>query len=87
MCAFRAAQLGLKVALVDKRPTLGGTCLNVGCIPTKALLHATEHYAWAQHHAAESGIKLGSVEIDVATLLKKKDTVVSKLTSGIAQLA
>lgn len=86
-CAFRAAQLGLKVALVDKRPTLGGTCLNVGCIPSKALLHATEHFAWAKNHAAESGIKLGAVEIDVATLLKKKDTVVSKLTGGIAQLA
>jgi dihydrolipoamide dehydrogenase len=87
VCAFRAAQLGLKVALVDKRPTLGGTCLNVGCIPSKALLHATEHFAWAKHHAAESGIKLGSVEIDLPTLLKKKDTVVSKLTGGIAQLA
>ncbi len=87
VCAFRAAQLGLKVALVDKRAALGGTCLNVGCIPSKALLHATEHFAWARHHAAESGIKLGSVEIDVATLLKKKDTVVSKLTGGIAQLA
>ena len=87
VCAFRAAQLGLSVALVDKRPTLGGTCLNVGCIPSKALLHATEHFAWARNHAAESGIKLGSVEIDVATLLKKKDTVVAKLTGGIAQLA
>jgi len=87
VCAFRAAQLGLKVALVDKRPALGGTCLNVGCIPSKALLHATEHYAWVQHHAAESGIKLGSVEIDVAALLMKKDSVVAKLTGGIAQLA
>ncbi len=87
VCAFRAAQLGLKVALVDKRAALGGTCLNVGCIPSKALLNATEHFAWAKHHAAESGIKLGSVEIDVAALLKKKDTVVGKLTGGIAQLA
>ncbi len=87
VCAFRAAQLGLKVALVDKRAALGGTCLNVGCIPSKALLHATEHFAWAKHHSAESGIKLGSVEIDVPTLLKKKDAVVTKLTGGIAQLA
>ncbi|HLP00805.1 MAG TPA: dihydrolipoyl dehydrogenase [Opitutaceae bacterium] len=87
VCAFRAAQLGLKVALVDKRPALGGTCLNVGCIPSKALLHATEHFAWAKHHATESGIKLGSVEIDVPALLRKKDTVVAKLTGGIAQLA
>jgi dihydrolipoamide dehydrogenase len=87
VCAFRAAQLGLKVALVDKRPALGGTCLNVGCIPTKALLHATEHFTWAKHHAAESGIKLGSVEFDLPSLLKKKDTVVAKLTGGVAQLA
>ena len=87
VCAFRAAQLGLKVALVEKRPTLGGTCLNVGCIPSKALLHATEHFAWAKHHAAESGIKLGSVEIDVPALLKRKDGIVAKLTGGIAQLA
>ncbi len=87
VCAFRAAQLGLKVALVDKRPTLGGTCLNVGCIPSKALLHATEHFAWAKNHAAESGIKLGAVEIDVAALLKRKDAIVAKLTSGVAQLA
>lgn len=87
VCAFRAAQLGLKVALVDKRPTLGGTCLNVGCIPSKALLHATEHFAWAKNHAAESGIKLGAVEIDVAALLKRKDAIVAKLTGGIAQLA
>ncbi len=87
VCAFRAAQLGLKVALVDKRSALGGTCLNVGCIPSKALLNATEHFAWAKHHAAESGIKLGAVEIDVAALLKRKDSVVAKLTGGIAQLA
>jgi dihydrolipoamide dehydrogenase len=87
VCAFRAAQLGLKVALIDKRAALGGTCLNVGCIPSKALLHATEHFAWAKHHAADSGIKFGSVEIDLATLMKKKDAVVSKLTGGVALLA
>jgi len=87
VCAFRAAQLGLKVALVDKRAALGGTCLNVGCIPSKALLHATEHVAWAKHHAAESGIKLGTVEVDLATMMKKKDGVVAKLTGGVALLA
>jgi dihydrolipoamide dehydrogenase len=87
VCAFRAAQLGLKVALIDKRPTLGGTCLNVGCIPSKALLHATEHVTWAKHHAAEEGIKLGSVQIDLATLLKRKDDVVTKLVGGVSQLA
>ncbi len=87
VCAFRAAQLGLRVALVEKRPTLGGTCLNVGCIPSKALLHSTEQFAFAQHHAAAHGIKLGAVELDLAVLLKKKDDVVAKLVAGVAQLA
>ncbi|MBI2516733.1 MAG: dihydrolipoyl dehydrogenase [Opitutae bacterium] len=87
VCAFRAQQLGLKVALVDKRAALGGTCLNVGCIPSKALLHTSEQFAWAKHHAAESGIKLGSVEADLPTMLKKKDAVVAKLTGGVGLLA
>jgi len=87
VCAFRAAQLGLKVALVDKRAALGGTCLNVGCIPSKALLHATEHVAWAKHHAADSGIKFCSVEVDLTQMMKKKDAVVTKLTGGVAMLA
>jgi dihydrolipoamide dehydrogenase len=87
VCAFRAAQLGLKVALVEKRPTLGGTCLNVGCIPSKALLASSEHFVFARKHAAEHGVKLGSVELDLATLLQKKDAVVTKLVGGVAQLA
>ena len=87
VCAFRAAQLGLRVALVEKRATLGGTCLNVGCIPSKALLHSSEHFAWAKHHASEHGIKLGSVEVDLAAFLKRKDDVVTRLVGGVAQLA
>src|SRR5512133_2687451 len=87
VCAFRAAQLGLKVALVEKRATLGGTCLNVGCIPSKALLHASEHVTWAKHHAKEQGIKLGSVEVDLAAFMKRKDDVVTKLVGGVSQLA
>jgi len=87
VCAFRAAQLGLKVALIEKRTTLGGTCLNVGCIPSKALLHSTEQFVFAKNHAAEHGIKLGSVAFDLPALLKKKDGVVAKLTAGVAQLA
>ena len=87
VCAFRAAQLGLKVALVDKRPALGGTCLNVGCIPSKALLHSTEALVFARDQAAGHGIKLGPVSVDLAALLKRKDAVVAKLTSGVAQLA
>ena len=87
VCAFRAAQLGLKVALVEKRAALGGTCLNVGCIPSKALLHSSEHVTWARHHAAEHGVKLGSVEVDLAAMMKRKDDVVTRLVGGIAQLA
>src|SRR5512146_265225 len=87
VCAFRAAQLGLKVALVERRAALGGTCLNVGCIPSKALLHSSEQLAFVRHHAAEHGIKTGPVEFDLATLMKKKDGVVTRLTGGIAQLA
>ena len=87
VCAFRAAQLGLKVALVEKRATLGGTCLNVGCIPSKALLHSSEHFAFAKSHAAAHGIKIGSVDLDVAQLLKRKDEVVAKNTGGLTLLA
>jgi dihydrolipoamide dehydrogenase len=87
VCAFRAAQLGLKVALVEKRATLGGTCLNVGCIPSKALLHSSEHLTWAQQHAKDHGIKLGSVALDLGAFMKRKDDVVAKLVGGVAQLA
>ena len=87
VCAFRAAQLGLKVALIDKRATLGGTCLNVGCIPSKALLHSSEHFAFAKGHAAVHGIKIGSVELDLPAFLKRKDEVVAKNVGGLALLA
>ncbi|MCP5529909.1 MAG: dihydrolipoyl dehydrogenase [Opitutaceae bacterium] len=87
VCAFRAAQLGLKVALVDKRKTLGGTCLNVGCIPSKALLASSEHFAFNRNHAAEHGIKIDGLSIDVGAMLKKKEDIVGKMTGGLAQLA
>jgi len=87
VCAFRARQLGLKVALVEKRPTLGGTCLNIGCIPSKALLHTSEQFAWARNHAAESGIRLGSVAADLPAILRQKDAVVTKLVGGVGLLA
>jgi dihydrolipoamide dehydrogenase len=87
VCAFRAAQLGLKVALIDKRPTLGGTCLNVGCIPSKALLYSSEQLVFARDHAAAHGLQLGDVRMDVAAMMKRKDAVVSKLVGGVAQLA
>ena len=87
VCAFRAAQLGLNVALVEKRAALGGTCLNVGCIPSKALLHSSEHFAFVRDHAGDHGIEVASPKIDIAKLMAKKDAVVTKLTGGVAQLA
>ncbi len=84
--AIRAAQLGLKTALVEKRKTLGGTCLNIGCIPSKALLHSTEIFHFLQEKGAEHGIKTGSVKIDVPALMKKKDAVVSNLVKGVGTL-
>jgi len=87
VCAFRAAQLGLKVALVEKQATLGGTCLNVGCIPSKALLHSSEQFVFARHHARDHGIVTGYVSVDLEALMKKKDAVVGKLVDGVAALA
>src|SRR5580704_15844499 len=87
VCAFRAAQLGLRVALIDKRATLGGTCLNVGCIPSKALLYSSEQLVFARRHAAEHGIVLASVAVDLTALMRRKDAVVAKLVGGVAQLA
>jgi dihydrolipoamide dehydrogenase len=85
--AIRAAQLGLKVACVEARETLGGVCLNVGCIPSKALLHASELFDEAAHGTlARYGIKTGKVEIDVATMQAEKAGVVKDLTAGIAFL-
>ncbi len=80
--AIRAAQLGLKVACVEMRGTLGGTCLNVGCIPSKALLHSSHLYDEANHAFAAHGIK-AQIELDLKTMLARKDTVVADLTKGI----
>src|SRR5580658_2167808 len=87
VCAFRAAQLGLSVALVDKRAMLGGTCLNVGCIPSKALLHSSEQLVFARDHAAGHGIRTGAVTVDLGAFMKRKDAVVAKLVGGVAVLA
>jgi dihydrolipoamide dehydrogenase len=87
VAAIRAAQHGLKVACVEKRDRLGGTCLNVGCIPSKALLHGSEFYEEAHSGAlAKFGVKLGSVELDLPALLGEKDKAVKELTDGIAFL-
>ena len=83
VAAIRAAQLGLKVACVDKRETLGGTCLNVGCIPSKALLSASEKYIDASKNFSEIGIELSGLKINLEKMLSKKDRVVAELTKGI----
>ncbi|MCJ7528902.1 MAG: dihydrolipoyl dehydrogenase [Methyloceanibacter sp.] len=82
VCAIRAAQLGMKVAVVEKRATHGGTCLNVGCIPSKALLHASEAYAEAGHGFAAMGIKV-KPELDLATMLAFKDQGVKGNVDGV----
>ncbi|QCG97212.1 dihydrolipoyl dehydrogenase [Azospirillum sp. TSA2s] len=83
VCAIRAAQLGFKVACVEKRGTLGGTCLNVGCIPSKALLAASEKFEEAAHGLAKFGIKVGSVDLDLPGMLAHKDKVVKDNVTGI----
>ncbi|NOT34609.1 MAG: dihydrolipoyl dehydrogenase [Candidatus Eisenbacteria bacterium] len=82
VAAIRAAQLGLKTACIEKYPAPGGTCLNVGCIPSKALLDSSEHYSSAKHAFAAHGIQ-AQVTLDLPTMLKRKDTVVQELTRGV----
>ncbi len=93
VAAIRAAQLGFKTACIDAgvnkagdAPALGGTCLNVGCIPSKALLQSSEHFHAAQHDFAEHGITVGDVQFDAAKMIERKDGIVTKLTGGIAFL-
>ena len=83
VAAIRAAQLGMKTACVEGRGALGGTCLNVGCIPSKALLQSSEKYADASRHFAEHGIKLEGLGLDLAAMMARKDKVVKELTGGI----
>ncbi len=83
VCAIRCAQLGLKTACVEKRATLGGTCLNVGCIPSKALLSASEKYEEADKHFASMGINVGGLKLDLKAMMKFKDGVVEANTKGV----
>ncbi len=83
VAAIRAAQLGLRTACVEKRGVLGGTCLNVGCIPSKALLHSSERFAEARHGLAEHGIAIDGVTLDLARMMARKQKVVEGLTKGI----
>ncbi len=81
--AIRASQLGLKTAVIEKDKTYGGTCLNVGCIPSKALLQSSEYYHEAQHDFKNHGIQFESLKLDLAALMARKNKIVSDLTSGI----
>ena len=88
VCAIRAAQLGLKVAVVERRKTktLGGTCLNIGCIPSKALLYASEKFAEAAHDLAALGVVVDAPKLDLAAMLKHKDDTVAANVNGVAFL-
>ena len=83
VAAIRAAQLGLQTVCVEMDKTLGGTCVNVGCIPSKALLQSSEHYEFAQLHAQEHGVRYDGVGFDLATMMKRKDDVVGQNTKGV----
>src|SRR5438477_13195418 len=83
VAAIRAAQLGLQTVCVEMERTLGGTCVNVGCIPSKALLQSSEHLEFAKTRAREHGITLDGVALDLAQMLKRTDEVVAENTRGI----
>jgi dihydrolipoamide dehydrogenase len=83
VAAIRAAQLGMRAACIDSRETAGGTCLNIGCIPSKALLQSSEKYAEARNGLAEHGIKISKAELDLAAMMARKDKVVTTLTRGV----
>lgn len=83
VAAIRAAQLGFSVTCVEADNTLGGTCVNVGCIPSKALLQSSEHYEWLRLHAAEHGIKVDHAAVDLATMMARKNDVVAQNTKGV----
>jgi dihydrolipoamide dehydrogenase len=92
VAAIRCAQLGLNTAVIEEyinkngEPSLGGTCLNVGCIPSKALLDTSEHYYRIQHALPSHGIKVAGVSVDVNAMIARKDAVVKDMTGGIQQL-
>jgi dihydrolipoamide dehydrogenase len=86
VAAIRAAQLGFKTACIEKDKTLGGTCLNVGCIPSKALLESSEHYSQAKNKFQKHGILVSDLKVDLSQMMKRKNDVVRQLTGGIAML-
>ena len=86
VAAIRAAQLGLKTAIVEKDKELGGTCLNIGCIPSKALLTSSDHFVFAKKEAAKHGIILENVGLDLAVMLARKDKTVKTMNGGVKAL-
>jgi dihydrolipoamide dehydrogenase len=84
--AIRCAQLGFTVAIIEKYNTLGGTCLNVGCIPSKALLDSSEHFHNATHTFSEHGIEVKEVKANITQMIKRKDDVVSQTCDGVKYL-
>jgi len=86
VAAIRAAQLGFTVAVVEKRATLGGVCLNEGCIPSKALLESSEHYARIDHELSEHGIEIEGAKLNLSQMMKRKQNIIDKLTGGITGL-
>src|SRR5436305_13597092 len=83
VCGVRAAQLGMKVAVVEKNPTLGGTCLNVGCMPSKALLHASEMFEEAGHSFAKMGVSVGPPELDLPAMMNFKQQGIDGNVKGV----
>src|SRR5215831_5088058 len=83
VAAIRAAQLGLKTACIENRASLGGTCLNIGCIPSKALLQSSEKFVEAKQGLAEHGVTIGEVGLNLAAMMERKDKVVTTLTRGV----
>src|SRR5437870_1596909 len=83
VAAIRAAQLGLSVGIVEKETTLGGTCLNVGCIPSKALLDSTELYDMVKHHGQAMGVKAEGLSFDLAQMMARKSKIVTSQTRGL----
>jgi dihydrolipoamide dehydrogenase len=83
VASIRAAQLGMSVTCVESDNTLGGTCVNVGCIPSKALLQSSEHYEWLRLHAAEHGVIADNVRIDLPAMMARKTDVVAQNTKGV----
>src|SRR5579871_1901340 len=86
VAAIRGAQLGMNVGCVEKEPALGGTCLRIGCIPSKALLESSERFVEVSTRLREHGVRVGNVELDLPAMLARKERVVTTLTKGVESL-